>query len=225
MPGHDGLMAARPAAMVSVAGRLGWRAVALACCVALAGCASGERTQGDGASGERPAGGGTPPTATAPKPAAAPPQRAGAPAKTPPAKTLPAEPPLSQAAEVEEADPLADTVPPTVLAPRAQADQVGLASWYGGKFHRRRTASGELFDMRALTAAHPTLPFGSLVCVRSTVNGRTVVVRINDRGPHTGNRVIDLSRAAAEELGMIGLGLKPVELFALDEDEKDCPGP
>jgi rare lipoprotein A len=102
---------------------------------------------------------------------------------------------------------------------------VGLASWYGGKFHRRRTASGELFDMRALTAAHPTLPFGSLVCVRSTVNGRTVVVRINDRGPHTGNRVIDLSRAAAEELGMIGLGLKPVELFALDEDEKDCPEP
>ena len=108
---------------------------------------------------------------------------------------------------------------------RASADQVGLASWYGGKFHRRRTASGELFDMRALTAAHPTLPFGSLVCVRSTVNGRSVVVRINDRGPHTGNRVIDLSRAAAEELGMIGLGLKPVELFALQDGERDCPEP
>jgi len=219
MPGHDGLTAARPAAMVGVAGRLGWRAVALACCVALAGCASGERTVGEGASGERPASGGTPPTATVPKPAA-PPQRAAVPAKTPPAG-----PPPPQAAEAEKPDPLAATAPPTILSPRAQADQVGLASWYGGKFHRRRTASGELFDMRALTAAHPTLPFGSLVCVRSTVNGRTVVVRINDRGPHTGNRVIDLSRAAAEELGMIGLGLKPVELFALDEDEKDCPEP
>lgn len=77
--------------------------------------------------------------------------------------------------------------------------------------------------MRALTAAHPTLPFGSLVCVRSTVNGRTVVVRINDRGPHTGKRVIDLSRAAAEAIGMIGLGLKPVELFALPDGEQDCP--
>jgi len=103
------------------------------------------------------------------------------------------------------------------------ADEVGLASWYGAQFHRRRTASGELFDMRALTAAHPTLPFGSRVCVRSQATGRTVVVRINDRGPHVRNRVIDLSRGAAEALGMVGLGLKPVELFALDEDEKDCP--
>lgn len=219
MPGHDGLAAVRPAAMGCVARRLGWRAVALACCVAVAGCASGERTLGEGASGERPASGGTPPTVIVPKPAA-PPQRAAVPDKTPPAG-----PPPPQAAEVEKTDPLAVTAPSTILSPRAQADQVGLASWYGGKFHRRRTASGELFDMRALTAAHPTLPFGSLVCVRSTVNGRTVVVRINDRGPHTGNRVIDLSRAAAEELGMIGLGLKPVELFALDEDEKDCPEP
>lgn len=103
------------------------------------------------------------------------------------------------------------------------ADEVGLASWYGAQFHRRRTASGERFDMRALTAAHPTLPFGSRVCVRSQATGRTVVVRINDRGPHVRNRVIDLSRGAAEALGMIGLGLKPVELFALDEDEKECP--
>lgn len=103
------------------------------------------------------------------------------------------------------------------------ADEVGLASWYGAQFHRRRTASGERFDMRALTAAHPTLPFGSRVCVRSQATGRTVVVRINDRGPHVRNRVIDLSRGAAEALGMVGLGLKPVELFALDEEEKDCP--
>lgn len=104
-------------------------------------------------------------------------------------------------------------------------DEIGLASWYGAKFHKRRTASGELFDMRALTAAHPTLPFGSRVCVRSQATGRTVVVRINDRGPHTGKRVIDLSRAAAETLGMVGLGLKPVELYALEDDEQDCPEP
>ncbi len=105
------------------------------------------------------------------------------------------------------------------------ADEVGFASWYGAQFHRRRTASGERFDMKALTAAHPTLPFGSRVCVRSQMTGRVVVVRINDRGPHVRNRVIDLSRGAAEALGMVGLGLKPVELFALDDGEKDCPAP
>lgn len=111
------------------------------------------------------------------------------------------------------------------VAPAAglSADEVGLASWYGAKFHKRRTASGELFDMKALTAAHPTLPFGSRVCVRSQATGRTVVVRINDRGPHSANRIIDLSRGAAEALGMVGLGLKPVELFALDDGESDCP--
>lgn len=109
------------------------------------------------------------------------------------------------------------------LAP--EADEIGLASWYGAKFHKRRTASGELFDMKALTAAHPTLPFGSRVCVRSRITGRSVVVRINDRGPHTGNRVIDLSRGAAEVLDMVGLGLKPVELFALNEGDQGCPAP
>jgi rare lipoprotein A len=122
---------------------------------------------------------------------------------------------------------LASTVPFLAGSPPLglAADEVGLASWYGAKFHKRRTASGEPFDMKALTAAHPTLPFGARVCVRSQVTGRSVVVRINDRGPHTGNRVIDLSRGAAELLGMVGLGLKPVELFALDEGERDCPAP
>lgn len=119
--------------------------------------------------------------------------------------------------------PQAPLVPPPVL--ELSADEVGLASWYGPRFHRRRTASGELFDMKALTAAHPTLPFGSHVCVRSQITGRSVVVRINDRGPYTGNRVIDLSRGAAEVLGMVGLGLKPVELFALQEGTRACPAP
>ena len=194
--------------------RLSGRALALACCVIVAGCASVERPSSDAV----PQGG----AAADAKAPAAPPRR-GEPTRTPPADPLRSKP---RAHETDDAEKAPTAVPSPENPPsRASADQVGLASWYGSKFHRRRTASGELFDMRALTAAHPTLPFGSLVCVRSTVNGRSVVVRINDRGPHTGNRVIDLSRAAAEELGMIGLGLKPVELFALEDGEQDCPEP
>lgn len=90
----------------------------------------------------------------------------------------------------------------------------GVASWYGDRFHGRPTASGERFDMHALTAAHPTLPFGTIVRVRSLVNDRVVDVRINDRGPYSGGRIIDLSRAAAAVLGLIqsGAGTKPVQL-------------
>lgn len=91
--------------------------------------------------------------------------------------------------------------------------QRGTASWYGPRFNGRRTASGERFDMHELTAAHRTLPFGTLVRVHSLVNGRDVDVRITDRGPYAGNRIIDLSRAAAEELGMLGLGFKEVVLM------------
>ena len=105
-----------------------------------------------------------------------------------------------------------------------EPDQQGMASWYGARFHKRRTASGERFDMYALTAAHPTLPFGTRVCVRSLATGRSVQVRINDRGPHTGGRIIDLSQAAAKQLGMLGLGTKPVAITALaPEDDAGCP--
>lgn len=89
----------------------------------------------------------------------------------------------------------------------------GLASWYGGKFHGRRTASGERFDMNELTAAHPSLPFGTRLRVRNPRNGREVEVRINDRGPVTGGRIIDLSRAAAEAIGLIQVGVGPVVLL------------
>jgi rare lipoprotein A len=82
--------------------------------------------------------------------------------------------------------------------------ETGIASWYGKQFHGRKTASGERFDMDALTAAHPKLPFGSWVRVRNLLNGRSVDVRINDRGPHIKQRVIDLSRAAARALGVSG---------------------
>ncbi len=95
----------------------------------------------------------------------------------------------------------------------AREFQRGGASWYGPGFHGRRTASGERYDMHALTAAHRTLPFGTLVRVHSLVNGREVEVRITDRGPYSHGRIIDVSRAAAEALGMLGLGFKEVVLM------------
>ena len=101
--------------------------------------------------------------------------------------------------------------------------ETGLASWYGPGFHKRRTASGERFDMHAMTAAHRTLPFGTMVCVRSQITGRGVVVRINDRGPNAANQVVDLSRGAAIALGLHGLGLKPVDVFPLGAGEDACP--
>jgi rare lipoprotein A len=93
----------------------------------------------------------------------------------------------------------------------------GVASWYGPGFNGRRTASGERYDMYELTAAHPTLPFGTLVEVKNVENARAVVVRINDRGPFARRRVIDLSYAAARSLGVFGPGTAQVELRVVDE--------
>ncbi|MBI1233225.1 MAG: septal ring lytic transglycosylase RlpA family protein [Alphaproteobacteria bacterium] len=91
-------------------------------------------------------------------------------------------------------------------------DRTGVASWYGPGFHGRLTASGEVFDENLMTAAHTTLPIPSLVEVTNIENGRTVVVRLNDRGPFADDRIIDLSRAAATELGFIGQGLANVRV-------------
>jgi len=91
----------------------------------------------------------------------------------------------------------------------------GVASWYGDPFHGRQTASGEISDQHAMTAAHPTMPLPSLARVTRLDNGDSVIVRINDRGPFTGGRVIDLSRAAAEAIGMIDLGVAEVRVEAL----------
>ena len=88
----------------------------------------------------------------------------------------------------------------------------GWASWYGPGFHGNKTASGERFDMLDMTAAHRTLPFGSIVRVRSAATGRRITVRINDRGPFARGRILDLSRGAALALGMIGSGTDRVEL-------------
>ena len=89
----------------------------------------------------------------------------------------------------------------------------GKATWYGAKFHGRRTSNGERFDMNGLTAAHESLPFGTLVRVRNLANGREVVVRINDRAGRLGHRIIDLSKAAAARLGFVRAGEARVALI------------
>lgn len=91
-------------------------------------------------------------------------------------------------------------------------DETGIASWYGPNFHGRPTANGETFDQHAMTAAHTTLPIPSIVEVTNLENGRSVIVRLNDRGPFVDNRLIDLSRAAATELDYIGAGLAHVRV-------------
>ncbi len=91
----------------------------------------------------------------------------------------------------------------------------GVASWYGPGFHGRQSASGERFNQNSLTAAHRSLPFGTMVRVTNLNNGRTVVVRINDRGPYSGNRILDLSAGAAQQIGMISTGVAPIRLEIL----------
>lgn len=94
----------------------------------------------------------------------------------------------------------------------------GIASWYGPGFHGRRTANGETYDQEELTAAHRSLPFNTLVRVENVRNGKSVVVRINDRGPYVGNRIIDLSQKAARRIEMIGSGVADVRLTIINPD-------
>lgn len=94
--------------------------------------------------------------------------------------------------------------------------QCGRASWYGGKFHGRKTASGEVYDQYGMTAAHKTLPLGTWVKVINEENGRRVVVKVNDRGPFVSGRIIDLSYTAAKELDMLDAGTARVTVIALD---------
>ena len=96
--------------------------------------------------------------------------------------------------------------------------ETGLASWYGRKFHGRPTASGEPYDMYAMTAAHKTMPIPSYARVRNPANGREIVVRINDRGPFADGRVIDLSYTAAVKLGVLN-GVAPVEVRRITHEE------
>ena len=170
-----------------------------ALCVALAGCAT---------------------RATAPR--AAPPwQSDGAPAHPPPVL-----------AQVPEVVPMLEPIRAggpnkpyeqfgvayTPLPPDAAVSEQGLASWYGRKFHGRRTASGEVYDMYAMTAAHRTLPLPSYARVSNPANGRSVIVRVNDRGPFVKGRVIDLSYTAALKLGALG-GVTPVRVERITPEQ------
>ena len=104
-----------------------------------------------------------------------------------------------------------------------QYEATGIASWYGEAFHGQRTANSEIYDMEALTAAHPTLPLPSIVQVTNLANGHSLVVRVNDRGPFVSNRLIDLSQAAARELGFERQGLAQVHVSYLGLAELDDP--
>src|SRR5262245_20491671 len=101
---------------------------------------------------------------------------------------------------------------PVIIPQSPEAIQTGMASWYGPRFHGRRTANGEKFNQHALTAAHRTLPMGSRAVVTNLNTGQSVEVRINDRGPFKNDRVIDLSYAAARRVGVWGPGTAPVKV-------------
>ncbi|NIZ19628.1 septal ring lytic transglycosylase RlpA family protein [Entomospira culicis] len=103
-------------------------------------------------------------------------------------------------------------LPSTLLA----FQEEGLASWYGGKYQGRLTANGEIFDTHKISAAHKTLPFGTIVTVLNLENGKSIDVRINDRGPFIAGRIIDLSYAAAKEIGMLNQGLAKVRISVKD---------
>jgi rare lipoprotein A len=103
--------------------------------------------------------------------------------------------------------------------PASSFTQQGVASWYGQSHHGRRTANGETFDMNALTAAHRTLPFGTVVRVTRLDDGRAVKVRINDRGPHVASRIIDLSAQAARDIGITENGIARVKIEQFSGDQ------
>jgi rare lipoprotein A len=113
----------------------------------------------------------------------------------------------------------------TIGAPKARSTHartaVGIASYYGKEYHGRTTASGEIFDMTKLTAAHRSLPFGINVRVTNLSNDQSVVVRVNDRGPFVAGRIIDLSLAAAQRLGMIAAGLAKVKVEPIDSGKAE----
>lgn len=188
----------------------------------LAGCASG------------------PPSAPATGPVAALPAPASSSDRDGPSAALPAELERTPDPEpqVETIRPGGPNKPYEVLGQRytpvprdEPIRETGIASWYGRKFHGRRTASGELYDMHAMTAAHKTMPLPSYARVRNPKNGREIVVRVNDRGPFVAGRIIDLSYAAAIKLGVAD-GVAPVEVERLTHEairsgswRRDGPGP
>lgn len=127
--------------------------------------------------------------------------------------------PVSGAVSLESKVPSAK-VQKTSFAPtdtKLRALQTGVASYYGPGFHGRRTANGETFNQNAMTAAHRTLPFGTKLKVTNLNNGQTAIVRVNDRGPYVGGRVIDLSVAAAKQIGSTHSGTAKVKLEVVEQ--------
>ena len=115
-------------------------------------------------------------------------------------------------------------LPPASGEPGTGDTETGYASWYGNPYHGRHAANGETYDMYKLTAAHRTLPFGTRIKVTNLENGRTVIVRINDRGPFVKGRIVDLSLAGAREIQMVGPGTALVRLEVLSESAPTDPG-
>lgn len=135
------------------------------------------------------------------------------PAPLPPAPTNPPEPAAPPEATPE---PAPEPAPPPPAAEASPREQIGIASFYGRRFHGRRTASGERYDARQLTCAHPTAPFGARLRVTELEGGRSVVVRVNDRGPFARGRIVDLSLAAARALGIVRRGVARVRVEPFD---------
>jgi rare lipoprotein A len=191
-----------------VAARAGIATAGLLLAVVLAGCASGPRSTSPSVSP------GVPPSGPATG-------RDGPDANPPPAlEQVPdAEPrvePLRIGGPNKPYEVLGESYTP--ITADKPLRELGLASWYGRKFHGRPTSSGELYDMYAMTAAHKTMPLPSYARVRNPANGREIVVRVNDRGPFHPGRVIDLSYTAALKLGVLN-GVAPVEVERLTHDE------
>ncbi len=147
--------------------------------------------------------------------ASPPPSRVTAEPSPEPAPRTTSLPPVTAPTPVAPATPVSVTPAPVTPAP---VTMTGNASWYGEPHHGRLTASGEPFDMNALTAAHRSLPFGTRLRVVNLENDRAVEVRINDRGPGISGRVLDLSYAAARALGAVGGGVIPVRMTVLSSN-------
>ncbi|WP_113959469.1 septal ring lytic transglycosylase RlpA family protein [Roseimicrobium gellanilyticum] len=138
-----------------------------------------------------------------------------APLPTPAPMPAPSQPAVKEAMRLQQhPNPTAETKQAAIKLKSVK----GKASFYGGKFHGRPTASGERYDQNSLTAAHRTLPMGTRVKVKNLRNGREVVVRINNRGPYVKGRIIDLSSRAAKDLRMTGAGVVPVEMTVLPKE-------
>ena len=189
---------------------LEWRLSALILMAALSSASQGCGIISDAPSRATPARAVLPPEPRTGNPSVDQPQTHIFPREIPPIATIPSSP------ETDEAPPLAKIPAPS------QPSQVetGLASWYGRRFHGKLTASGEIFNQEKFTAAHRTFPWGSRVKVTNLANGKSVEVRINDRGPFGQGRIIDVSRAAARVLGMVGSGITTVRIEWLSDSEK-----